>query len=164
LFQISPESKPQEKERIVSAEADREIKLVVNAELYDKLQRIRGLLAHSKPEASYAELIDLMATELLAKLEKKKGIAAQSDTIAARAKPLPRGRRVYLPVSITRPIWNRAKGQCEIIANHKRCSSRYRLEIDHIIPLVQNGPNTSENLRLTCWAHNHARANKRQAG
>jgi hypothetical protein len=69
LFELSPQAIPQEKVRLVSAGADRELKFVVSAELYEKLQRIKGLIAHAKPEASYAELLQYLADEPLARSE-----------------------------------------------------------------------------------------------
>ena len=53
---------------------DHELKLVVSDEVFEKMQRIKGLLAHSKPNATLAELIEYLATETLTRLEKQKGI------------------------------------------------------------------------------------------
>jgi hypothetical protein len=80
LFEISPEALPRERERVVSAEAERELKIVVSAELYDKLQRIRGLWAHAMPEASYAELLERMADETLRRLEKSRGMGEREGS------------------------------------------------------------------------------------
>src|SRR4051812_45264449 len=49
LFEISPASMPQE------------LKIVISEETYEKLQRLKGYLAHSLPEASYAELLEHLA-------------------------------------------------------------------------------------------------------
>jgi 5-methylcytosine-specific restriction endonuclease McrA len=76
---------------------------------------------------------------------------------AGRTKTLPSGRRVFLPKSLTAPIWLRAQNPCEWTGHGKRCSSRYRLQVDHIQPLSQGGANASSNLRILCWAHNAAR-------
>jgi 5-methylcytosine-specific restriction endonuclease McrA len=200
LFEISPEAevdaKSKESDRIISKDQDRLLKLTLNPVLYEKIQRIKGLLAHSIPEASYAELLDYMTNEVLAKLEKKRGIhqasalsgkpnisaseasdfsttgaaqtscAAQTPKIASptaaaavtQSQPLPNGRRVYLPASLKKAVWAKAGGQCEIEANGKRCTSRYRLEIDHKIPLALNGGNDLKNLRLICRTHNQQQA------
>lgn len=163
LFKISPEALPQERERVVSGESF-EIKLVISKELHEKLQRLKGLLAHAIPEASYAELLEHLANQELARLEKKKGIAPSSTAAAAVEAALttefPKGKRVYLPVTLTRPIWQRAQGRCEIVTHGRRCESRYRLEVDHIEPLSRGGSNAPGNLRLACWHHNQWLARK----
>jgi hypothetical protein len=164
LFEISPEALPRERERIVSAEAERELKIVISAELYEKLQRIRGLVAHSKPDANYATLLEYLADAELERLEEKRGIREKSEatppTAAAAVNsglsipPLPAGKRVRLPLALRRTVWNRAQGRCEVISQGKRCASRHRLEIDHIVPIAQGGGHGFENLRLACWHHN----------
>jgi hypothetical protein len=164
LFEISPEALPRERERVVSAAEERELKLVVSAGLYEKLQRLKGLLAHALPEASYAELLEYMTEEVLTKLEKKKGISHDADTAltaAAAVKPLPAGKRVYIPRALERAVWARGKGQCEIQLNGRRCSSRYRVQTDHIVPIALGGPNELSNLRLACWHHNQQQAKEK---
>jgi hypothetical protein len=246
LFEISPEALPRERERVVSALDERELKIVVSADVYEKLQRIRGLWAHAMPEASYAELLARMAEETLERLERarglrgrKKGTAAVahagSDSAAATAtaddtpiaaakrgrpeerssscscpsptavpiitaatanqespnthpslsssratvtaaaavildttpsqpaRPLPAGQRVYLPAPLKQAVWARARGQCEITRSRdgRRCSSRYRLDIDHVIPLALNGSNELSNLRLACRIHNRQQAREK---
>jgi hypothetical protein len=223
LFEISPEALPRERERIVSAEAERELKVVVSAALYDKLQRIRGLIAHAKPDASYAELLECMAETTIAALERKKGVrgwnegggapssslrgnavgdavgdtalgsvgdaddssapvaataastapatpvaaattadpvstATAAAAVEARARALPAGKRVALPAAVKRVVWFRGGGRCEVEVNGQRCSSRYRLEIDHIAPLAQGGSHELSNMRLACWHHNQQQA------
>lgn len=165
LFEISPKALPRERERIVSASEERELKLVVSPALYEKLQKLRGLLAHAKPEASYAELLEHLADAELARMEKKRGLDQEpSEAITAAAavegeRRLPAGRRVHLPAAVQRAVWARAGGRCEVEGGGaRRCSSQYRLEIDHIRPLALGGENTLSNLRLACREHNVANA------
>ena len=169
LFAISPEATPKERDRVVSASSEHELRIVVSKDLYEKLQRIKGLLAHALPDASYAQLLDYMTTETLTRLEKKKGILPTSEVnesqrvakeftaaaAVAQQRPLPSGRRVSLPIVLKRAVFSRAQGRCEYIANdQRRCTSRFRLEIDHILPLSLNGANEMDNLRVTCRTHN----------
>jgi hypothetical protein len=35
------------------------------------------------------------------------------------------------------------------------CTSRYRLEVHHVIPWSEGGPTTPENLTTLCWFHHH---------
>jgi hypothetical protein len=73
LFEIAPQARPPERERVVSTEGDRELKIVVGPGLHAKLQKLKGFLAHALPEATYEELIDRLTTEALERLEKRMG-------------------------------------------------------------------------------------------
>ncbi len=110
------------------------------------------------PEASYAELLEYMTDEVLQKLEKKKGLAPQSTAAAAVTPPLPSGQRVHLPLALQRSVWSKSQGQCEATTHQKRCSSRYRLQIDHKMPLALGGSNDPANLRILCFHHNQLQA------
>lgn len=48
-------------------------------------------------------------------------------------------------------VWQRDRGQCV------KCSSRERLEFDHIIPVVQGGSSTERNVQLLCEACNRSK-------
>ncbi len=154
LFEISPKAIPKENERIVSQEGEIELKFVISPELHEKLQRLRGLLAHSHPEASFAELLEYMTDVALKTLEKKKGLVPQPTAAAAVIPQLPEGQRAHLPLALQRSVWAKSQGQCEATTHQKCCSSRYRLQIDHIRPLAQGGANDLENLRILCFHHN----------
>jgi hypothetical protein len=164
LFELSPQALPRERERIVSSSEERELRIIVTPELYEKLQRLKGLKAHAMPEASYSQLIELMADEVLERLEKKKGIAqseAGTAPAAVKSKPLSAGKRIHLPAPIQKMLWARSGGRCEFEAEGRRCSSRYRIEIDHAKPLALGGSNDSSNLRHLCREHNQFEAKRR---
>ncbi len=59
-----------------------------------------------------------------------------------------------------RAIFSRSDGQCEYRASHSsmRCSSKARLQIDHVIPLSVGGKTELKNLRHLCPAHNQKTA------
>ena len=160
LFEISPEALPKESQRIVSASGDRELKITVTAELHEKLEQLKGMLAHAMPEASYAELLEYMTEQVLVKLKKKKGIHLDKDaaftaaTAVEKENPLPSGERIYIPVALRRATAARSGGRCEVIVNGRRCTSRYRIQTDHIIPLALGGSNELSNLRDVCRSHN----------
>lgn len=183
LLAISPEALPRVRDRVVSGESDHELRVIVSAQVHQRLQQIKGLLAHARAEATYAELLEYMADLTLRQLQKQKGIpsempkrtatkvcapaaatTAQSDpsstaAAAATSRNLPSGIRVYLPAALRRAVFNRALGQCEIrAADGRRCTSQYRLEIDHIHLLARGGSNDFENLRIACRVHNQQQA------
>ena len=50
----------------------------------------------------------------------------------------------YIPTAIRREVWVRAEGKCQ------KCSSKFGLEYDHIVPFALGGTNSASNLRLLC--------------
>ena len=72
LLTLAPESTPKEKERPITS-SKTELKLIVDEALLKKLLRLKELLAHQLPQATYSELLEYLATEGLSQLEKKNG-------------------------------------------------------------------------------------------
>ena len=72
---------------------------------------------------------------------------------------LPGSRSRYIPVAVKREVWRRDQGRCSYVDRHsgRRCGSRYRLEIDHIVPFALGGPTDLVNLRVRCRAHHRLR-------
>lgn len=158
----SPEAVPRETLKPLGLEESK-LTLVVSRELDEKLQRLKGLLAHRLPHATYAELLDMIADVALQKLDPqlKKGREAKRDAEStAEAAPAPERssppspRSRAIPAHLKRLIWKRAQGQCEYAATGKRCSSRYALQMDHIHPFGKGGESAPDNLQLLCRTHN----------
>lgn len=84
----------------------------------------------------------------------KTPIAQQSQSTAQNKKPC--ARRLNVKAEDRRIIWKRAEGCCEYIdpRSGHRCSSRWALQVDHIVPLAKNGANELSNYRLACRSHN----------
>ena len=72
---------------------------------------------------------------------------------------VPDSRSRYIPVAVKREVWRRDHGCCSYVDRHsgRRCGSRYRLEIDHIVPFALGGASELFNLRLRCEAHHRLR-------
>jgi 5-methylcytosine-specific restriction protein A len=52
----------------------------------------------------------------------------------------------------------RAGGRCEqLLENGRRCGSRDRVQVDHVIPVTRNGTHHLENLRCLCAPHHRAK-------
>ena len=62
----------------------------------------------------------------------------------------------FIPIDLKRFVFARSKGQCEYIdpRTKARCQSRFRLQIDHHIPLDLGGQTNAYNLRHLCFSHN----------
>jgi hypothetical protein len=148
-----------------------ELKLVVDADFLEKLDRIQALRSHASPSMGYAELLEFMADEVLKRLDpiekekaKKTTKPERLDTTsppASEVKQVPpstpnKHLRVPIPASVKRHVWLRDHGKCGFIhaETGKTCDSSYFLELDHIHPVALGGDNDPENLRLRCRAHN----------
>ena len=71
----------------------------------------------------------------------------------------PGSRSRYIPAAVRREVWRRDQGCCSYVDPHsgRRCGSRYRLEIDHIVPFALGGGAEPGNLSLRCRAHHRYR-------
>jgi hypothetical protein len=133
LADIAPLPVRPEKIRLLDASAT-EIRVTLNAETLAALDHIRNLISHARPNATYAEAIEYLAKFGIKKLD-----------------PL------VLPPSgnIERKAWQRDGGKCTYVSpGGKKCESQTFLQFDHIIPKSKGGPDTLDNLRLRCRAHN----------
>lgn len=61
------------------------------------------------------------------------------------------GSHRTLPPELRRTVLHRDGGACTI----EGCSSRYRIEVHHIIPRWQGGDHRPDNLTSLCWWHHH---------
>ena len=68
-------------------------------------------------------------------------------------------RSRHIPAAVRREVWRRDGGCCSYVDRHsgRRCGSRYRLEIDHIVPFALGGGAEPDNSRLHCGAHHRLR-------
>ncbi len=73
LTRLAPELPKPEKTRILSSTV-RELKFNISEELFKKIERLKELLGHSHPSATLAELMELLVSSHLTKLEKAKGL------------------------------------------------------------------------------------------
>jgi hypothetical protein len=107
-----------------------ELRLTATAALQEKLESLKGLLAHKHPGLSLGELLEKLCDLGLATWTKEEKFAAPQKPDSA--------------AGLRRAVYTRAKSQCE------NCGSKHALEIDHRIPRAKGGGDTFENLRLLC--------------
>ena len=160
LITISPQSVPQEKRRELTPEKT-ELKVVLNKDLIEKLDKIKALMSHKNPNMTDQELIEVMAEALLQRIdpeEKAKRIEARkkqaNDAQILPASEVKSKNPRYIPAAMKMDVYMKYKGKC----SHVNCNSRKFLEYDHIQPLALGGKTTLNNLRLLCRAHNQRAA------
>lgn len=114
-----------------------ELRFTADAELLEKIETLKGRLAHQHPSLSLGELFQKLCDLGLEQWDKAKAPAAPQAESQAEAQ---------------RQVFRRAKHQCQ------NCGSRYALEIDHIQPRAKGGSSSPENLRLLCRSCNQRAA------
>jgi 5-methylcytosine-specific restriction endonuclease McrA len=133
-----------------------EIRFSADKSMHDKLRRAQELLGHQVPSGDLAKVFELALEALIAKQEKRKFGATDRPRANFRSSRI-RGR--HISATIRRAVHERDGGSCTFTsADGHRCSSRERIEFDHIIPIALGGETSVGNLRLRCRAHNQHEA------
>ncbi len=151
----SPAPEVKEGIRQVSAKTA-EVKFAADEELLQKLEHLRGLLAHKNPNMKTSELINELCNLALNRLDplrkkpqKPRKSLTKTLLPAAEAKT---SNRKYISVKVKNEVWRKSEGKCQI------CRSTYALEKDHIRPVAMGGSSEPENLRMLCRSCNQRAA------
>jgi CRISPR/Cas system Type II protein with McrA/HNH and RuvC-like nuclease domain len=69
----------------------------------------------------------------------------------------------YIPKKTREEVYRRAQGQCQYKdpKTGRLCGSKYKTQIDHIVPFSQRGSNAQDNLQLLCASHNGLKGARR---
>ena len=156
-----------------------ELKFMIRESTFQKINEAKNLIGNE----SLGELFNQALDALIAAKQKKKGQVKskiKDNDEAAQNKPeqesvskprftlpemsgrfifskyKPKKQSRYTSIHVKREVSARSGNQCEEIdpKTKARCSSRYQLEFDHIIPFSLGGKSTAENLRHCCRQHN----------
>jgi 5-methylcytosine-specific restriction endonuclease McrA len=86
--------------------------------------------------------------------------AARSARIVASAPSRPKAISRHIPNKVRRAVFARDSHQCSYRdpESGRKCGSRFRLELDHLLPFGRGGENTAENLTVRCQPHNQLMA------
>ncbi len=126
------------------SETQIELKFTASAEIRQKIEKLKGILAHTKPNLSLGELFEILCDFGLNEW-------APSKTAAPRKRRVGRAQPQF-QAQIRREVFKRADNQCE------NCKSQYALEIDHIHAQALGGSSKIENLRVLCRSCNQRAA------
>jgi hypothetical protein len=122
------------------------LRVVLDPSTHDKLHYAQALLSHVVPSRDVAQVLDRALDALIAQLEKRKFAATGKPR---RSKSHSSSSRRYIPAEIKRQVRQRDGGKCTFVSDTgRRCSSRTRLEFDHVLEVARGGQTTAENLRL----------------
>ncbi|MGE4132730.1 MAG: HNH endonuclease [Bdellovibrionales bacterium] len=133
---------------------------VANRGLEHKIEKVKGLLAHSHPGLSMAGLVNYLCDEAIKKLDpaaqevRKRNSIKEVDSFSRRSKletPAPDIKR-RIGISSRRQVWIQAGSRCQ------QCGSQDALQVDHILPKALGGSDGLENLRLLCRSCNQRAA------
>jgi 5-methylcytosine-specific restriction endonuclease McrA len=184
LFKLLPEtaSHPANFERRVSEHATR-LNLTVPNDVMEMLIRLKELWAHVDPRMDHLEVIRRSLKMTLQKVDpaqkkssvKKEQLKVREDvqtsmnaqrestqSLTDSVKHRGTKRPTYYRKELDLALWERAESQCEFIDEKtgRRCSCRFRLQREHVIPLALGGLNELSNMQLLCATHNQLRARR----
>ncbi len=150
------------------------VRFTADAEFRELLDRVRGLAGHSVQNGDLLSLLKHGLQAYERELEKQRfavGAKARRGRNADRAPKIPtppspnsspekaQRKRRRPAAAVRREVFTRDEKQCSFVsADGRRCTSRHCLQLDHVDSWAKGGPDTSENLRVLCRAHNLAHA------
>jgi hypothetical protein len=136
------------------------LKVTIDQETHDKLQRARALLRHVIPNGDPAAILDRALTLLVEQAERTKYGATRTsqDRMQDRRRPAEPARLAgegrYVPAAVKRAVRSRDDGRCAFVGVAGRCRETGFLEFHHVVPFAAGGPTVAANLQLRCRAHN----------
>ncbi|WP_242342528.1 HNH endonuclease [Anaeromyxobacter terrae] len=144
-------------ETVAVTESHWSLRVTLDRACKEDLETLRCLLSHKIPDGDLAAVLHEAIRCAIEKHGKRKGAVAPERKTkrpepTAAASPEPTST---IPAIVRRAVWKRDGGRCAWVGpDGCRCSSRWKLELDHIQPVALGGPSTIDNLRLACRAHN----------
>jgi 5-methylcytosine-specific restriction endonuclease McrA len=143
------------------------LRVTLDSALKADLDELTALLSHKVPDGDLAAVLREAIRCAIVKHATRKGARAPAQKRAPCA-PRPRAASVVptttsdrpqIPAEIRRVVWKRDAGRCTWTApDGRRCESRWRLELDHVVPVALGGASTVDGLRLLCRVHNQLHA------
>lgn len=181
VARVAPKTSVEEGSRFIS-ENLLELKAVISLETEQLLKRVQDLLSQSKGNAaSFDEALKNMAKLYLEKNDpvlkaervlKKKivretQIDSQNDNSGTN---LPGSQKDWslrpvferrpIPTDIHHEIYFRDQGECQQLGlDGKKCRDSRWIDVHHLVPVAEGGPDTVENLITLCKAHHQMEHN-----
>lgn len=147
----------------IQHQADESIRLEVSFSKaqWAKLEEMRTLLSHSLPSGSWDDVFEYVADKVIQQKSKMIERRKYTKKTQSNTKEVEVTDREHIPAEIVRQVFQR-----DVCCKHKspnaekECSSKWMLQVDHIVPIWAGGDNSFENLQLLCAIHNQAKYKK----
>jgi 5-methylcytosine-specific restriction endonuclease McrA len=138
------------------------LRLALHPSTHAKLRHAQALLGHALPGGDLAQVLDRVLDVFISQAEKRKYAATDEPREPhANAQVVAPKRTRTVPAHVKRAVWQRDQAQCAFVSTRgRRCSSRVRLEFDHIDPFARGGSASTAGVRLLCRAHNQFEAER----
>ena len=138
----------------VLAPARYKVQFTANAELHDKLERLRALMRSKVPDGDLAAIIAEAVTEKLERLEARRFGSTKAPRKTVEESELSGSSR-HVPAAVRRVATKRDASRCRYVdAQGRRCTERHRLEFHHRYPFGLGVDHSPGNVVLMCRAHN----------
>ena len=124
----------------------RVLRVTVSREFADDLAKVRALLSHKVPDGNLEKVLHECIRLGIHACEKRRrgGTKPRGDGAAP-----PKGSR-YLPVAVTRAVWDRDGGRCSFVSTAgQRCGSDQRGRVSPHRPVCQGRPVDRRQHRLS---------------
>jgi 5-methylcytosine-specific restriction endonuclease McrA len=166
--EITPPPRPTSRPTLESFSATTySLRVTVDLPFKQELDELKALLAHKISDGDLGAVLREAVRCALEKHGRRKGAAEPSrkpesaqPEKSANEKRRPEARE-HIPAAIRREVWKRDGGRCAWrSADGHVCGSTWKLEIDHVEPVVRGGSSKVDNLRLTCFTHNQLHADR----
>ena len=128
------------------------LKVAIDIETYEELERLQDVLRHEIPSGDLADVVADAISHRLKAAERRKW-ARTDKPRSTHGESWTR----HIPAFVRREVWKRDGAQCRFVGSDGRCQERGFLEFHHRIPFP-DGPATVENIELRCRAHNNYEA------
>ncbi len=145
----------------------RRVHFNVDKHVVRKLKAAREGLSHSIRGATMEQVLEAALDLLLEKQARARALVKRpravrptptSTSTPTATEPPPHrrsGPRAAIPATVRRAVWEGDAGRRSWpLDGGGCCGSTHRLELDHLIPWAEWGPDTVENLRVVCGRHN----------
>jgi hypothetical protein len=151
LAAVAPQGILQEKTRAVTPDLH-EVRIYLSGEELKALEELRAAYSHSMKEpGSNAELIRKLIGSSKEKLDSQR----RASPLRSETASLSKGALRYVPRALQRAAFQRAGHACEERSGSgERCSSRYFLQVEHVVPFARGGTHELSNLQVLCRQHN----------
>ena len=140
--------------------------VTVDAAFMAELDELKALLSHKVANGHLGTVLREAVRCAIEKHGKRKGAVEPARKVSKKGRAphsSPEGGRARAPIpaDVKREVYKRDEGRCAYVApDGRRCGSKWRLELHHIVEAALGGPSTVDNLSLRCRSHNvfHAEA------